>query len=299
MPHPVRKSILLAGMLAIATVPTTALAGGAGSNDQIITPSANGGGARLAVSVSGREPRGSWGSSSTQGETGYEGGGQEATAIGQYASVADAQKAAQQQLEAACGKGFTGAAGASMFCTQGGITPLASAAPQASGAPAAPAPPPAALLGAQAVLQLQFPLTMPHIGPPPSVNQWRKAFVGYPLWLWSNGETTLAQQTTVMGYPVSLQATRSAVHYDMGDGGSVDCATSTPWVQGSAAPGVPSPDCGYTYQKAGTYQVTAVVTWTVTWTALGQSGTIPVQKAGRVTLLVGELEAIVTSQSGK
>lgn len=298
MPHPVRASLLTAAAIAAAASlfpPTSAMAAGKGGGDAVITPSANSNGAGLAVSVSQGSPRGSWSDSNSQSETGYEGGGQESTAVGDYRSVAEAQQANAQQVRAWCGSGYSAG---SAFCPQSPQTaPSASAAPSA--APVAPQPPPAALLGAQATLQLQFPLTMPHIGPPPSVNQWKKAFVGYPLWLWSNGQTTLSQQTTVMGYPVSLQATRSAVHYDMGDGGSVDCATSTPWAQGSAAPGAPSPDCGYTYQRTGSYQVTAVVTWTVTWSALGQSGTIPVQKAGRVTLPVGELEAIVTSQSGR
>lgn len=169
----------------------------------------------------------------------------------------------------------------------------------AGGAVAAPPPPPPAdVLGGQAVLQLDIPVPAPSVGPPPEVNRWNSAFVGYPLWLWSQDPQQTNATMTVQGYPVTLAGVRSNVTYDMGDGNTVTCATATPW-SSAVAPAEESPDCGYRYTRKGRYTITATANWEVTWTALGQSGTIPVTKSATTTLPVGELQSVnVSAGSG-
>lgn len=161
-----------------------------------------------------------------------------------------------------------------------------------------------AVLGRQAVLRLTVPSAVPSVGPPPDVNQWKMLPVGFPIWLWVTGATTLSTSITVQGYPVALRAVRQSVHFDMGDGtGALDCGNTTPWVMGTEG-GVPSPDCGYTYQvpsqtqanPSATYLVTATATWAVTWSVLGQSGTIQVQRAAGSRVPIGELQALITGR---
>ncbi|WP_394276251.1 Tat pathway signal sequence [Luteococcus sp.] len=165
------------------------------------------------------------------------------------------------------------------------------------GATAGTIAPPAWVLGTQAVAQMNLPAAPPAVGPDPSLNEWNMAGVGYPLWLSVPGAVTQNATASVQGYAVTLAARRTSVNFTMGDGGSVDCATSTPWSL-SVTPGDASPDCGYTYTKAskpGQYRIVATTNWEVTWSVLGESGVIPVTKLGGTDLTVGELEAVVTS----
>lgn len=161
--------------------------------------------------------------------------------------------------------------------------------------------PPPWVLGSQAVAQLTLPAAKPVVGPDPSLNEWKMAVVGYPLWLSTPGVASMTSSASVMGYTVSLQAVRQSVTFDMGDGGSVTCATSTPWSP-EVPPAQPSPDCGYAYQKIskpGSFRIVTSATWQVTWSVLGQSGTIPVTKYGAANLTVGELQSVVVRAGGQ
>lgn len=209
----------------------------------------------------------------------------------------------QCQASAAAAGGGTAVTPAmtALLCNQSGAPAAAAGgAPAAAGGAAAPPPPPPAdVLGGQAVLQLDIPVPAPSVGPPPEVNKWNSAFVGYPLWLWSEDPQETNATMTVQGYPVTLSGVRSNVTYDMGDGNTVTCATATPW-SSSVAPAEESPDCGYRYTRKGRYTITATANWEVTWTALGQSGTIPVTKSATTTLPVGELQSVnVSAGSGQ
>jgi len=53
-----------------------------------------------------------------------------------------------------------------------------------------------------------------------------------------------------------------------------------------------SPDCGYTYTRQGVYQVWARSYWSVQWSGLGQSGSIPLQFANSVRITVGEAQVL-------
>ena len=99
-----------------------------------------------------------------------------------------------------------------------------------------------------------------------------------------------------MGQIVSLSAKRNGLSFDMGDGHTVHCDATTPWSP-SVEPGTPSPTCGYTYQQAAPpegYKVTAITSWDVTWSVLGHTGSVHIEKAGGQMLPVGELESVVT-----
>lgn len=167
---------------------------------------------------------------------------------------------------------------------------------------AAPPPPPdPAVLAQIAVTRLRIPDPKAMIGPPPEINQWKRAFVGYPLWLW-NGETNqVTTAVTLEGVTLTLTARRQATRFDMGERGAapVYCVTGTPWTR-AVTPGTESPTCGYRYTQAsmtkaapnGAYTVTATSRWEVTWTALGQTGTIPLQATATTQLPVGELQTV-------
>ena len=149
-----------------------------------------------------------------------------------------------------------------------------------------------------AFARLKLTAPKPGIGPPPSLNRWNMAAVGYPLWLWAEGNTDPAPVSdSAGGLFVSLEAQLSKIVYDMGDGASVTCVdggtTWGPWVKA----GQPSPDCGHVYEKPslpqGNYTVTATTYWSVSWTVTGQSGVIPYVQTAQTTLPVGELQVLV------
>lgn len=197
--------------------------------------------------------------------------------------IADKQRAAIGQETLA---GFDGAAGG------GGVT-------------AAAPPPDPAVVAAQVIARLQLPSGAPKVGPPPEVNRWNMVAVGYPLWLWTEGDTDLQTAAAAQGLSVSLHAKATSTTFDMGEGGSVMCDpdAAPEWVRGESEPGVPSPSCGYTYETAsmtkatgwkGTYTVTATTSWTIDWTAGGEAGTVVVERAATAQVPVGELQAVQT-----
>ena len=154
---------------------------------------------------------------------------------------------------------------------------------------------------------LQLPQAYPQVGPDPDWNEWDMAVIGIPLWLWVEGDSHLTASNSDAGLAVSLDATHVSTTFQMGDGTTVTCATTKPYVRDAVAPGTPSPVCGHTYQVAprspgaassahqqpGTYTVTATTNWSVDWTAGGYSGTLTTQMSGARDLPVGELQAVV------
>lgn len=165
------------------------------------------------------------------------------------------------------------------------------------GGPAAPLITPGQA-GAIAVARLRLPTVAPGVGPSPDLNRWNMAAVGYPLWLWADGPTQVGPVSdSVAGLSVSLQAKVSSLTFRMGDGTVVTCqGDGDEWTK-SVEPGAKAPTCGHTYTKAslpkGTYTVTALTNWAVTWTANGQSGVINVPAVQTTELPVGELQVLV------
>lgn len=138
----------------------------------------------------------------------------------------------------------------------------------------------------------------PKVGPPPTLNKWKTAAVGYPLWIWAEGNLDPAPVSeSVSGLSVSLDASLARIVYAMGDGTTITCGPGTPWRRGAVPAGTPSPDCGHTYTEPslpkGDYTITATTHWSVAWTAGGQSGTIPFTQTSSTTLPVGEIHTLV------
>jgi hypothetical protein len=149
-----------------------------------------------------------------------------------------------------------------------------------------------------AVARLQLPTIAPGIGPSPDLNRWNMAAVGYPLWLWADGQTHVGPiSDSVGGLSVSLDAKVSSLTFRMGDGQSVTCpGVGQQWTT-TVEPGAKSPSCGYSYTKPslpnGSYTVAAIANWAVTWTSNGQSGVINVPAVDTTELPVGELQVLV------
>ena len=146
------------------------------------------------------------------------------------------------------------------------------------------------------IVRLQLPDPTPRFGPDPSVNEWKMAAVGYPLWLWTDGPTVVSSRVRAYGITFTLRADLQSTTFDMGDGRHVTCS-STLVYPSNTKPGRRSPACGYTYLTSslpkGNYTVTATTHWRISWRALGQSGSLPGTHSGQWSLPVGELNALV------
>lgn len=138
----------------------------------------------------------------------------------------------------------------------------------------------------------------PMVGPPPEINKWNMAAVGYPLWLWAEGTLDPAPVSdSVLDIGVSLDAHLVKVVFDMGDGHKVSCTdVSRKWTRG-VKPGAKSPSCGYAYQRPslphGSYTITADAVWAVDWNINGTTGTLPFYQSASTELPVGELQVLV------
>lgn len=166
--------------------------------------------------------------------------------------------------------------------------------PLSSAGPAAPPPPPDPEELAQMAIK-SMELRPIQIGMAPPLGAGKVGVVGLPTWMWvaDPGPSTTGpnvKTATVRGYSVTATATLSDITWDMGDGESVSCRAGTPYQPsyGRAS----SPDCGYTYSTSGGYTVRATSHWTVTWTGMGQQGTVPITVNQEAQLTEVELQAI-------
>jgi hypothetical protein len=141
------------------------------------------------------------------------------------------------------------------------------------------------------------PLT-PVIGPPPELNRWRMAAVGYPLWLSGAGNSDPAPVSdAVFNLLVRLDAHVTHTDFVMGDGHLVTCSgAGLAWTR-AVAPGQKSPACGYQYATpslpTGDYTVTIRTHWDIDWTVNNQTGVIRMVQASSTQLPVGELQVLV------
>lgn len=170
------------------------------------------------------------------------------------------------------------------------------------GAPAAgePAPPQQTVsleaIAISVATEIYLPALAPKFGPDPSVNEWKMLAVGYPVWLWTDVPASVHSSATQQGITVTLSARPTSTSFEMGDGATVRCVAMTPYTV-AVKPGTPSPDCGYTYRRPslpqGSYTVTAMTRWQVSWSAVGQSGTFAMNRAGSRQLPIGEIQAVI------
>lgn len=122
--------------------------------------------------------------------------------------------------------------------------------------------------------------------------------VGMPVWLWAANPSQqtwgpIARTASAGGVTVRATANVSRVRWQMGDGNVVIC-TGPGTVYEDRFGRSDSPTCGYTYRRQGTYTVRAESQWSVAWSGMGVSGTIPVTLTRATTITVGELQVITT-----
>ena len=174
-----------------------------------------------------------------------------------------------------------------------GILLLTNFIPNSAAAPGGGVTVAPVVLARQAAATLELPTQTVRVGPNPSANQWNMLAVGYPLWLWREGAGTISESVSLGGASLSMTATYRSTTYDMGDGKKVTCTVSTPWVAAAQTPGTPSPTCGHSYSRPGTYTITGTHTWDLAWSGMGQSGSFPLTNVSSTTIEVGELASIV------
>ncbi|MGL5827188.1 MAG: hypothetical protein ACRCYU_20580 [Nocardioides sp.] len=120
--------------------------------------------------------------------------------------------------------------------------------------------------------------------------------IGLPTWMWvqSPSQSTfgpITRSASAGGYTVTATAKVSKVVWSMGDGKSVTCTgPGTPYADNYGKKS--SPTCGHTYTRQGRYTVTATSYWTLTWSGIGQSGTIPIDFATSTNVTMGESQVI-------
>ncbi|GLW34475.1 hypothetical protein [Actinoplanes regularis] len=159
-----------------------------------------------------------------------------------------------------------------------------------------------ALLAEQAIKLL--PIKGPDITTAPRAGG--SGLVGLPIWVWTPAaESTWGPSTRTASVPgVSVTATANAtkIVYQMGDGTSITCTKpGTPYRESFGRKA--SPDCGYAkgYQKpsstvpGGTYKVTGVTTWHITWAGGGDAGELTVTRTSApVAIDIDELQAVTS-----
>jgi hypothetical protein len=154
------------------------------------------------------------------------------------------------------------------------------------------------VMAEQAVRHLGFSSPIIEMAPPPG----RPQLVGVATWLWIDPAAwrTLSASATAGPVTTTAVATPTKVVWNMGDGDTVTCdGPGTPY-----DPSTPeaTTNCSYTWPAPGSFQVTATVYWSVSWTARGAAGggTLGVQAgpASAVTVVVEESQAINTGGGG-
>jgi hypothetical protein len=163
--------------------------------------------------------------------------------------------------------------------------------------------PPAALavITDRAIDDLSMP--RPVIAANPSLAS--RQVVHVPVWWWVQPGwwQTQTASASAGGLTIVARAVPKKITWYAGDGTSTVCyGPGTPWTS-SAAPTSPSPTCGHTYTKTSTsddnpdgkFQLRAVVTWDITWSGGGLSGSVPgVTTATTTDITVTQLRAVIT-----
>ena len=150
----------------------------------------------------------------------------------------------------------------------------------------------------QAVKQLLLASPTIEMAPPSGSPQ----LVGVATWMWVNPGAwqTLSASATAGTVTTTATATPSKVVWNMGDGATVTC--DGPGTAYSPAAPNATTNCSYTWAQAGTYQVTATLYWSVTWTAVGAPGGgnlgLQAGPAAQVAVTVTESQAINTPTGG-
>jgi hypothetical protein len=162
--------------------------------------------------------------------------------------------------------------------------------------PAGPAAPPdPRVLALRAIGTMR--LRAIRIGIVPEAQPGSVGIVGLPTWMWvaDAGQHTwgpITETASSAGYSVTARAKVQRVVWAMGDGTTVTCTKRGTQYADSFGKRA-SPDCGHTYTRQGTYTVRATSYWQVTWTGIGQSGTIPLDFTRTAVITMGEAQVLI------
>jgi hypothetical protein len=154
-------------------------------------------------------------------------------------------------------------------------------------------------LAVQAINRL--PITGPAIQLAPKPAAGSAGLVGLPVWMWSDNTAATWGPATASasagGVTVTATARAQKIVWSMGDGGTVDCAsTGTPY-RGRYG-NKPSPTCGYLYTEpsrnrpGGRYPISATTTWEVTWSGGGESGVVTVTRSSTSSVRIDEMQVV-------
>lgn len=160
--------------------------------------------------------------------------------------------------------------------------------------PTATPPPDPRVLAVQATNSMN--LTSVAIGIVPEASANSVGIIGLPVWLWvaNPGPSVtgpITRSASAGGYTVTATARLERIAYNMGDGTTVVCrGPGTPYQDSYGRS--PSPTCGHTYSRQGTYAVTATSFWVVTWSGIGQTGTLTRNFASSVQIREAEVQVI-------
>lgn len=225
-------------------------------------------------------------------------GGWWSASRGCYVSAMDPQPATTDPQWQALAQGQTG--GKIYQC----ILPSGVAGPNIpfwSGTPPVSTPQVIALVG-KATQSLNLRAIDVGMAPTPtSIDPSSIGIVGLPNWLWVKTPTAqtwgpATGTASAPGVTVTVTAHVDKVTWDMGDGTAPIICTGpgTPYI--ASYGNKSSPTCGHTpgYQKQGTYPVTAVSHWTITYTSsVGVSGTLTMDLTSTASVTIGELQTTV------
>lgn len=148
----------------------------------------------------------------------------------------------------------------------------------------------------QAKAKVKLPL--PKIGSAPCADAGCQGTVGVPTWFWLDGDEwqSRSDSASVGGHSVTVTAKPSKVVWRLGDGQSVTC--TGPGTKYEESMGwATSPDCGLPngYKKAGSYTVTAELTYDVTVSG-DATETETLTRSSSEEVTVGELQSVVSKK---
>ncbi|EPH02848.1 hypothetical protein HMPREF1531_02160 [Propionibacterium sp. oral taxon 192 str. F0372] len=144
-----------------------------------------------------------------------------------------------------------------------------------------------------ALAQLSVPAPQLTWSPDPANNEWNAWAIALPIWVDFPTTNPITTTTTASGITIDMAATQSEIHIDWGDATTSTCTRWGPMPR-TTKMGTQSPWCGHTWTQPATYTVTTTSAWTVTWTTMGQTGTLPLTSTSTTTIDIAEFQAIVT-----
>jgi hypothetical protein len=164
-----------------------------------------------------------------------------------------------------------------------------------------PADPLAGLFAAEraaelALERLELPDPGVRLNPPGDL------LVGLPSWLWVDLPwTPSAASASVSGVTSTVTATPVRVDWETGDGATVTCAGPGAGYDLGRGPETQSSDCVHTYvwpssaRPGGTYDVSATITYSVSWAATDGAGDElgTVTRTSTVPVRVVEVQAVI------